>query len=49
MEKREMICIVCPIGCHLEVIEDTESETGYSLSWATCKLPMLSCKRSAWN
>ena len=37
MEKREMICIVCPIGCHLEVIEDAESETGYSLSGATCK------------
>lgn len=32
-----MICIVCPIGCHLEVVEDLESETGYRVYGATCK------------
>lgn len=37
MEKREMICIVCPVGCHLEIIENKESESGYSVTGATCK------------
>ncbi len=37
MERKEMICIVCPIGCHLEVVEDPESETGYTVYGATCK------------
>lgn len=37
MEKREMICIVCPIGCHLEIMEDSSSESGYIVSGATCK------------
>lgn len=37
MEKREMICIVCPVGCRLEIVEDKENETGYSVSGAMCK------------
>lgn len=37
MEKREMICIVCPVGCHLEIIEDATNESGYSVSGANCK------------
>ncbi len=37
MKKREMICIACPIGCHLEVIEDKTSEGGYIVKGATCK------------
>ena len=24
MEGREIICIVCPLGCQMEIIEDTE-------------------------
>ena len=24
MEKREMICIMCPLGCHLTVTKDGE-------------------------
>lgn len=37
MEKKEMVCIVCPIGCHLEVIEDESKEDGYRVEGATCK------------
>lgn len=37
MEKREMICIVCPVGCRLEVVESTENESGYSVNGAACK------------
>lgn len=37
MEKREMICIVCPVGCHLEVLENKESESGYIVNGAGCK------------
>ena len=32
-----MICIVCPVGCHLEVINDAKSETGYTVNGATCR------------
>ena len=28
MSKRSMICIVCPVGCHLEVDETTLEVTG---------------------
>ncbi|NLY45806.1 MAG: DUF1667 domain-containing protein [Tissierella sp.] len=31
-----MICIVCPIGCHLEVIEDATSESGYIVKGHKC-------------
>ena len=27
MEKREMTCIVCPMGCHLTVVKDGEEIT----------------------
>lgn len=36
MEKKEMICIVCPVGCPLEVYEDKNSETGYIVKNAAC-------------
>lgn len=32
-----MICIVCPVGCHLEVLENKDSESGYTVNGATCK------------
>lgn len=38
MKKSEMICIVCPIGCHLEVKTNGESKTGYSVIGAQCIL-----------
>lgn len=37
MEKREMICIVCPMGCHLTVEEDKSSPSGHKVSGNTCK------------
>ena len=36
MEKIEMVCIVCPVGCHMEIVENKESETGYTVTGATC-------------
>lgn len=36
MEKKEMICIVCPVGCHLEIFMDSNSETGYTVKGAKC-------------
>lgn len=36
METRDMICIVCPVGCHMQIIEDKDSETGYIVNGATC-------------
>lgn len=36
MENKKMICIVCPIGCHLEVMMDSKSETGYIVKGARC-------------
>lgn len=37
MTKKEMICIVCPIGCHIEVVEDENEEDGYRVNGGTCK------------
>ncbi|MBC8589811.1 DUF1667 domain-containing protein [Wansuia hejianensis] len=37
MEKREMVCIVCPVGCHLEILKDSNSESGYKVEGANCK------------
>ena len=37
MESRDMICIVCPVGCHMQINEDKESETGYRVTGAGCK------------
>ena len=35
--ERDMVCIVCPVGCHMRIIEDKESETGYLVTGAGCK------------
>ena len=37
MEKKEMVCIVCPVGCHIEVTKDANSASGYVVTGATCK------------
>ena len=37
MGKKDMICIVCPIGCHISVIEDEDVEGGYRVDGANCK------------
>ncbi len=36
MEKKEMICIVCPVGCHMEVVRDGKSKDGYEVSGNQC-------------
>ncbi len=35
--KRDLICIVCPMGCHCSVEEDAASPRGYKVTGATCK------------
>ncbi|WP_066507113.1 DUF1667 domain-containing protein [Abyssisolibacter fermentans] len=35
--KKEMICITCPMGCHLTVEDDKSSESGYKVSGNICK------------
>ncbi len=37
MQKKEMICIVCPLGCQLEVAEDSRAEKGYKVDGNRCK------------
>ena len=37
MESKDMICIVCPVGCHMQIFEDKDSETGYRVTGAACK------------
>ena len=34
MTKHEMICIACPVGCHITVIEDQKN---YTVEGAACK------------
>lgn len=36
MESKEMICIVCPIGCKMTLIESVESENGFVVSGNKC-------------
>ncbi|NLI70433.1 MAG: DUF1667 domain-containing protein [Firmicutes bacterium] len=37
MSKKEIICIVCPVGCKLLVEENREAEGGYTVEGHTCK------------
>lgn len=37
MDKKDMICIVCPIGCRINVVEDETIEGGYRVDGANCK------------
>lgn len=37
MAKTETICIVCPIGCHLQIIKDENSPKGYIVKGNQCK------------
>lgn len=32
----EKVCIVCPIGCHLEIKENKDAENGYDISGNKC-------------
>lgn len=36
MEAKDMICIVCPLGCKLKVIKDDKSQTGYTVEGNKC-------------
>jgi CxxC motif-containing protein len=36
VKEKEMICIVCPMGCHINVVENMESEEGYEVEGNKC-------------
>lgn len=36
MNEKELICIACPLGCRLTVMEDTDKEKGYSVTGNKC-------------
>lgn len=36
MEQRELICIVCPLGCHLTVEIDESNEKGFKVFGNKC-------------
>ena len=44
MEKRELICIGCPLGCPLTV---TMEETGITVTGNTCKRGEIYAKKEA--
>ena len=35
--KRDLICIVCPMGCHLSLEEDPSHPKGFKVTGITCK------------
>lgn len=37
MKLKEIICIVCPLGCHLTVSKDENSESGYNVTGNNCR------------
>lgn len=36
MEAKDMVCIVCPLGCKLRVVKDDASQTGYIVEGNKC-------------
>lgn len=36
MEVKDIVCIVCPLGCKLKVIKNAASQTGYDVEGNTC-------------
>lgn len=36
MEAKDMVCIVCPLGCKLKVIKDDTTDTGYVVEGNKC-------------
>lgn len=36
MEVKDMICIVCPLGCKLKVIKNDRSQKGYAVEGNKC-------------
>ena len=37
IEKNELVCTICPVSCHLVILEDKTEESGYKVETATCK------------
>lgn len=37
MEKRDLVCIVCPVGCRLTLTKDDSAEGGYLVEGNKCK------------
>jgi CxxC motif-containing protein len=37
MSEKEMICIVCPMGCRMTLIKDDNQPDGYRVDGNTCK------------
>ncbi|MEA3424266.1 MAG: DUF1667 domain-containing protein [Bacillota bacterium] len=36
MKEKKVVCIVCPIGCRLNVYEDSSQEKGYNVEGNKC-------------
>ncbi len=36
MEVKDMVCIVCPLGCKLKVMKNDESQAGYTVEGNKC-------------
>jgi len=36
-DSREVICIVCPMGCRIRIARSHEEESGYHVTGHTCK------------
>jgi len=37
MDKQSLVCIVCPMGCRLDLIKDDTVEKGYKILGNACK------------
>ncbi len=46
MDKKELICIVCPKGCHLEITKDKE---GFHVTGNGCKRGPVYAKKELTN
>ncbi|WBW99248.1 DUF1667 domain-containing protein [Oceanirhabdus sp. W0125-5] len=37
MNKQDLVCIVCPMGCRMTIEKDESSQLGYKVTGNTCK------------
>jgi len=37
MTQKDIICLVCPVGCNVQVQEDAREESGYKVKGHECK------------
>ncbi|MCM1988496.1 DUF1667 domain-containing protein [Oceanirhabdus seepicola] len=49
MNKQDLVCIVCPMGCRMTIEKDDSNELGYKVEGNTCKRGMTYAIKEVTN